>query len=695
MTSAAKGDVAAAARVAAASWAAVTDVPEVFAWAAVEAATASSRVALAIAARASRERWRRRHIRRRSFASRSCGRRHVRAGSLRGLVGAKVQLQGSFDGLRPSVDKTLEGALSESPELVRRGSSGTSRPHEAAECGVQHHEIFTDLSRSSTDYDSLDATVRLRSAVRRGDILVTASLLKETSGGMLCSVSPEGDTLLHIAVCQAHAEVARCLLDSPRFTEANSVDRSGLTALHCAALAGHAVIADILLGDARFLELNAQEPAYLFTALHLAAFAGHADVASLCFEHQRFTAVDARDLNGCTAFHAAAHSGHAQVVRTLFGLANRAFLSARGRDEDVALHSAAYRGHLECVALLLDRSPPQDVNAQGNEGMTALHYAVGSRQIREKSPRDVAASLLQHPCFRPSIATGRSVAEHYTVDAGRRLDIVECILHHPRFVGFDLVAKTGFTVLHLACWEGFSDMVGVILACLRFTSLAALDRMGHNVLHLAALKGHVAVAGLLMEEERFGYADVRTHHGYTALHYAAQRAHVGIVGLLLSYRHRFTRVNAKDDATGATALHEACSGGHAEIASMLLGDPRCTLQANKQGRTALHEAAIRGHTSIVAVFMSRPDFVWRSGPSGMTSLHYAAQRGHVEVVRLLASQIKGGNSCVSPEELRAATNLARSRGHDEICALLEEVARVMLVEDVRQQAQHNSRAADD
>ncbi|KAA0176128.1 hypothetical protein FNF27_02517 [Cafeteria roenbergensis] len=88
-------------------------------------------------------------------------------------------------------------------------------------------------------------------------------------------------------------------------------------------------------------------------------------------------------------------------------------------------------------------------------------------------------------------------------------------------------------------------------------------------------------------------ADVADKSGYTPLIVAAWGGHTAVNG---------AEVEAKG-ADGSTALLEAASNGHADVANVLLGSGASLAARDSNGNTALSLAAYGGHTSTVNLLL--------------------------------------------------------------------------------------------
>jgi ankyrin repeat protein len=107
-------------------------------------------------------------------------------------------------------------------------------------------------------------------------------------------------------------------------------------------------------------------------------------------------------------------------------------------------------------------------------------------------------------------------------------------------------------------------------------------------------------------------------------------------------------------------LHQAAHSGHAEVTSLLLADPRTTIDHRlDSGETPLHVAAKQGHAAVVRVLLADPriDVNAVDKYESKTSLAMAREK-------VLAGQFESDPA-------------ARERGRAEVVALLEADPRVI------------------
>ncbi|KAH9302622.1 hypothetical protein KI387_014205 [Taxus chinensis] len=92
----------------------------------------------------------------------------------------------------------------------------------------------------------------------------------------------------------------------------------------------------------------------------------------------------------------------------------------------------------------------------------------------------------------------------------------------------------------------------------------------------------------------------------------------------------------KQNEQGNTALHEAASGGNAEIVDMLLKkDSELVVVTNKAGETAVFKASIAGHYKIIEKIGDVPVEMYTRKSDGKTSLHCAVYNKQIDVIKTL------------------------------------------------------------
>ena len=119
---------------------------------------------------------------------------------------------------------------------------------------------------------------------------------------------------------------------------------------------------------------------------------------------------------------------------------------------------------------------------------------------------------------------------------------------------------------------------------------------------------------------------------------AAGHGHVASVAALLAHG---AAVDGADGVSGATALHRAAAGGHAEVIAQLIAASADPLRTQAEGRHALHEAASSGHVGIVRTLVAVGGSATLADAHGISPLMAAAAAGHGAVVIALLDAVDG------------------------------------------------------
>jgi ankyrin repeat protein len=155
-------------------------------------------------------------------------------------------------------------------------------------------------------------------------------------------------------------------------------------------------------------------------------------------------------------------------------------------------------------------------------------------------------------------------------------------------------------------------------------------------LRLAALEGNAEKVRSLIE----GGADIdaMAPDGHTPLLDAAREGHVEVVEVLLEAGADPRIVDQGN--MKATPAHKAGYMGHADVARLLVADPRLELDAQGpfNGYTALHDAIWHGHTDTARVYLEAGARTDLRALDGRTPLEMARDYGYPEIAALLDEQ---------------------------------------------------------
>ena len=314
----------------------------------------------------------------------------------------------------------------------------------------------------------------------------------------------------------------------------------------------------------------------------------------------RLAVLSQEDHYGNTALMLAAQHGHTAIVQLLLKSLKdaNADLPAAINQEDnhgnTALMWSSNNGHTEIVQLLIDTLQvanadlPAAINYAGFSGVTALMWAA------QNGHAETAQLLL----------------------AG--------LPKQDRLAALNLTDNFGRTALMWAAQNGHAETVQLLLAGLpkqdRLAALNLTDNFGRTALMRAAQNGHAETVQRLLQHLQDDHVNLillinkQNNYRESALTNAASNGQTQVVSRLL---HALQAANAPmldaiccgPGSRGDTALTAACSYGHIDIASLLLG----ALSESEQALLVMNHADIHG----------------------LTALGHAAASGRLELLKLL------------------------------------------------------------
>ena len=137
------------------------------------------------------------------------------------------------------------------------------------------------------------------------------------AGASVDAVDGDGNSALHWASWEGHAEVVKELLNAGAAVDKTDGPMDGNTALMKASWNGHStghedIIRALLDAGAEVMKKNV----YGSTSLHNAAMGGHNKIAKILIDVGKAD-VNARDQGGVTPLHKAAYKGYNKVIETL------------------------------------------------------------------------------------------------------------------------------------------------------------------------------------------------------------------------------------------------------------------------------------------------------------------------------------------------------------------------------------------
>jgi len=156
-----------------------------------------------------------------------------------------------------------------------------------------------------------------------------------------------------------------------------------------------------------------------------------------------------------------------------------------------------------------------------------------------------------------------------------------------------------------------------------------LDERGQPGLLVALKEGSLKSAELLIRTEQTR-VEQRNLQDESALMMAAFRGHKAMVELLI---WREADVNK----TGWTPLHYAASGGHADIAKVLLAESAFIDAESSNGTTPLMMAAMYGSPEVIKLLLAEGADASMKNQLGMSALDFARQGSRKDAIQILQS----------------------------------------------------------
>ncbi|CAM9514561.1 unnamed protein product, partial [Phaeothamnion confervicola] len=207
--------------------------------------------------------------------------------------------------------------------------------------------------------------------------------------------------------------------------------------------------------------------------VHVAAYEGNME------QLQRYVAqggnLEKADSYEATALLLAAEKGHVDAVRFL--LDSGASLAARDEHSYTALHLAAYYGRVGVLELLLKRGA--EVSAIDDRGRTPRKLA-SRKEISKLLAAKEREATLGIDIFAATDRNDAAMVRQYVASHG---DI-------------DLKGRSGMTPLHIACFNGYSEIARLLLDGGADTT--AVDEDQDTALHYACSNGQTDIISMLL-----------------------------------------------------------------------------------------------------------------------------------------------------------------------------------------------------
>ncbi|GIX84605.1 hypothetical protein CEXT_741661 [Caerostris extrusa] len=189
-------------------------------------------------------------------------------------------------------------------------------------------------------------------------------------------------------------------------------------------------------------------------------------------------------------------------------------------------------------------------------------------------------------------------------------------------------------------------------------------------------KGHTNVVKLLVDKYGAAIDGLTFEWNYLCSYSSTKKGSVAVIKGLMKFDPKL--VTTARSKNNSTALHQAASGGNAEVVQVLLESGSNPSDETDEGYTALHLAAKYGHVEVLHALKSAMS--WRTASkkkTGLTALHVAASYGQEDFVREMLTQvpatIPSERPVDSPEADYGFTPLHMAARHGR-----EDVVRMLL-----------------
>ena len=430
------------------------------------------------------------------------------------------------------------------------------------------------------------------------------------------------NTAIHRAIIKGHEDIVDYFITNYRY-DVTMKGYQGRTPLHLACCLGNTTLINDLVLKYHFSEIAVGDASTL-TPLHLAVMYNQIAVARqlIAYGHP----VDCVNENKETPLHFACFSGRHPFI-SMFVHKHQANLNFCDKDENKPLNKAVLGGHNNTVQMLISEFGCSQ-NIKGYEGRSLLHQAcikgnvdlsimlITVFNLSSSSPDDSGNTPLHLACWSGHMELASLLITKFSCPV-------------------DIKNQNNETPLHISCSFGYHNIVRMLVLEHR-ADINACDKQNNTPINIAALNGQNETVKLLKNE--FGCRFKLKGSLLLSLHCAC-KGNAELVVMLIT---DLDIDPSSADDSGDTLLHRACSGGHEELARLLITRYNCQLVniKNNKKETPLHVACSRGHLSVVKMLISKNADVNICDYEKNTPVNTAVLGKHTEIVEFLISKSK-------------------------------------------------------
>ena len=489
-----------------------------------------------------------------------------------------------------------------------------------------------------------------------------AAELLITQGADVDIRNNNGITPLHyLCTKEGNVEIYEKLISRDRV---NILNNAGESLLLCAVNKNFMKIVKYLINngaDVDLGDLNGYNP------LHHSCSIGNKRMV-LYLVKQGKAYLNARDINGMSPFLYAMKGGHFAIAKWLSSLG--VSVHARDNNGNNALHFAATLGYRSHIMWIL--SCGVDLGSRNYDGLSAYHLAA------KMSHHDIA-SWLESLGAKATFETYEesSIRNFNDREVERQLRIVEkkeCLRFSSALNSIEMDHDMEDNIVTLTTSSPSSNITSkkeVKVIDSKNDANEDLNNMQINVEHsLCEASFNGDIEGV---QNFLSMKDIDTRwvdgNGCTALHYACSGGHLDIAQILVEYGFGTVAV----DNVGSTPLHIACRGGHEDLCLWLLSVQVDINMFDKEGCTPLFYACITGLFHFLQAALDVDKALTEKimhEHKRFYLLHCAADYGQVYIIEMLLR----ANTLINviDKNKRTPLHLACLRGHHEAAYILTE-----------------------
>ena len=405
--------------------------------------------------------------------------------------GANTEIK-SKDGWTPLIGAAFNGYNEIVSMLIKHGAdlkakedkTNATALHLAAQNGHAETVEVLIANGANTEERQKNGATPLLMAVDQGQMTSVLTLLRNGANPEV--VDPKGRTPLHIAVNRGNLEIVLALINHGVIV--NCKEHQGATPLFRAAEYGMLDLVQVLIEAGG--NINAADDDRI-TPLSVAILKGHNEIAMLLIN--KGADIEAKNNEGRKPLHFAAQCGNVEVAEALINkgaLNSGADINATDKEGYTPLHYAAQFGHADVINILLANGA--DINEKSNKGVTPLILAVLSEQ--EESVKTLLNKRIDVNDAYPLCSlydednkelrlTVLALAAWFGLEkmVALLLNVPDidptrgavCMRKWPDFMLSGIVHEPSLeesvevrvaSPLSLACWQGHSEIVRVLLA---------------------------------------------------------------------------------------------------------------------------------------------------------------------------------------------------------------------------------------